>query len=415
MATMVTSTPVSIGAQIHFLDDGPSVTTNLITNGSFEIGNGLGDGQWSIYHSIPGWSSVTGPNGNVPFEIEKGNVGGLAAEDGTAKVELDSDLDASHGNLPVDANHSNDTGHTNATIAQSVAGTVAGQTYELTFWYSPRGDEGDANSGSMDVLWNGVVVKSIDSTGMAADSWQKFTVIVTGTGAGDTVAFSGTGQENSLGAFLDNVSLTAAAVVDEDGLKVSNGDAVTGNHDSQPGDLVVPNNDNAPAAGGDSNEATATGLLNINWGADNFDAPDQYSARYRLYAGCGVGRSLTFTNANVAVAGEAGTALTSHGDLVTFSVVPSSNGTELIGTATHGNVTRTVIEITLSDDGNWRLPRRPEGRAGPRAGQQREQYRPDVQLHRDRFRRRHCAGNVRRGGQRRCAGTDGERGHRKRQ
>ena len=103
-------------------------------------------------------------------------------------------------------------------------------------------------------------------------------MFVEATGPNNTIAFQATGQENTLGALIDNVSLIPMAVVDEDGLvKGVNGDAVTGNHDSQPGDAVVPNNDNAPATGGDINESTSTGLLAVNWGADNYDAPDQYS------------------------------------------------------------------------------------------------------------------------------------------
>ena len=54
----------------------------------------------------------------------------------------------------------------------------------------------------------------------------------------------------------------AIAVVDEDGLT---GPLSFGNHDSQMGDNVVPDTD------GDNNEATATGNLNIKWGADSFD------------------------------------------------------------------------------------------------------------------------------------------------
>ena len=113
-----------------------------------------------------------------------------------------------------------------------------------------------------------------------------------------------------------------------------------------------PNGDNAPATGGDNSEATAdhrAHLKHQHWGADNFDATDLYSAATG-FTQDGVGRSLTFTNNTVAVSGEKGTALTSHGDLVTFSVI--NNGTEIIGQASHnGGTPRTVIEITLSDDG----------------------------------------------------------------
>jgi T1SS-143 domain-containing protein len=347
------SVVLSGSLNVKIENDVPVITaqTNLIINGSFEQDDGgLTNGQWSIFHHIPGWDSVNQQGiGDVPFEIQVGNPGGLAAEDGNALVELDSDT--ASGNLPnTDPNHQNTTGHTNSIIQQVVAGTEAGQTYELTFYYSPRPGEGDANSGSLNVLWNGEIVKTIDSSGLQP-GWQQIEVFVEGTGPNNTLGFQATGQENSLGALIDNVSLVPMGVVDEDGLSVANGDKVTGNHDSQTGDINVPNNDHAPAAGGDNNEATSTGLLDIKWGADSYDGgTDTYTdaAGFKQDAS---GRSVTFTTNVVGVTGNAGNALTSHGDLVTFSLM--NNGTELVGQATDssGN-TRVVIDVTLSDDGS---------------------------------------------------------------
>ncbi|WP_454000581.1 DUF5801 repeats-in-toxin domain-containing protein [Afipia felis] len=134
------------------------------------------------------------------------------------------------------------------------------------------------------------------------------------------------------------------AVVDEDGLRTTAGDAVNGNHDSRPGDVTVPDDDR-PNGTGDGNEATATGRLNINWGADNYDGADTYSDTGG-FTQDGAGRSVTFTDNQVGITG--GT-LSSHGDDIVFSL--ENNGTRLVGTATHGGVERTVIEMTLSDDG----------------------------------------------------------------
>lgn len=357
----VTSTPVSIGGQIHFLDDGPAIIptpANLIVNGSFEQGHDdLGNGQWSIYHSIPGWTSYdpsTGqPHGTVPFEIQTGNVSGITAEDGNSVVELDSDAS---GNWNVhgadnynDAAQVNGQTPTNANIEQVVT-TQAGQTYELTFWYAVRPGAADNDSSGMKVLWNGASVQEIDSTGMTAGVWQQYTVFVVGTGH-DTLGFQGEGAQDTWGALLDNVSLVPMTVVDEDGLKVVAGDAVTGNHDSQPGDVNVPDSDHRDGTG-DHNEATATGYLNINWGADNYDTADSYSDASG-FTQDGVGRSVTFTNNHVGIVGAAdptGATLSSHGDAITFAL--SQDGTKLIGTAQHGtDDPRTVIEVTLSDDG----------------------------------------------------------------
>lgn len=319
---------------------GPTAeANNLVVNGSFESGHGLGNNQWSIYHSLGGWTSADigapGPSGNVPFEIQTGNAGGVFAQHGNALVELDSDL--SSGDLS-GGDHFNNSGHTNSTLQQVIAGSQAGEAYELTFYYSPRPNEGNANSGSLDVLWNGQVVKSIDSTGMTAGVWQQITVSVVGTGPGDVLAFKATGQENSLGAFIDNVSLVPVTFVDEDGLTGLS----TGNNDVRTGDNFVANGD------GDNNEATSTGYLNIKWGADNADSGvDTTAGPFGTLIQDqpnGVGdRSLTFTNTTVGVSGV--TTLTSKGETVVFSA--NSDGTILTGKA--GG--RTVIEISLSDEG----------------------------------------------------------------
>ncbi|GAB1716406.1 MAG: hypothetical protein NTAFB05_14480 [Nitrobacter sp.] len=345
------------GLNITIENDVPVVATqtNLIVNGSFEQGHDdLGAGQWSIYNSLDGtWTSADlgDGRGNVPFEVQINNTdgsgpGGVPAQDGNTLIELDSDLTG--GNL---SGHANNTGHTNSTIQQTVAGTEDGQTYMLTFWYAPRPSEGDPDSGSMEVLWNGDVVKTIDSTGMAPGAWQQITVFVEGTGPGDVLGFHAIGQENSLGALIDNVSLVAAVVVDEDGL-------VPDGHHDQPtpsaGDIAVPDADH------DHNEATATGLLGIKWGADNADTgvdsvDSTAGASGRLVQDHpdGVGdRSVTFDSAAPAAFSGTLTAghLTSHGEDIHFSF--NGDQTILYGKAGTGNDIRTVFEVSLSDDGS---------------------------------------------------------------
>ena len=125
-------------------------------------------------------------------------MGGIAAEDGVALIELDGDTTGNPAHQPPSGTP--DPLHTNATIQQVVHATETGQTYELTFWYAPRPAEGDDNSGSMEVLWNGNVVKTIDSSGMTPEVWQQITVFVEGTGPDNVLGFKGAGQENSLGA-----------------------------------------------------------------------------------------------------------------------------------------------------------------------------------------------------------------------
>ena len=199
---------------INVKDDIPEAPpTNLLVNGSFELGHpDTVDGQWSIYHSITGWTDGAD---NIPFEVQVGNISGVTPIFGDSIIELDSDTGPGDGSNPTDPQHINTTGHTNATIQQTVTDTIEGQTYEISFWYSPRPQVVDTNSSSMNVLWNGQVVDTIDSTSLAV-GWNKITVDVTASGTSSTVGFQGSGLEDTWGALIDNVSLTAVGVVHED-------------------------------------------------------------------------------------------------------------------------------------------------------------------------------------------------------
>ncbi|WFU07161.1 DUF5801 repeats-in-toxin domain-containing protein (plasmid) [Rhizobium sp. CB3171] len=88
---------------------------------------------------------------------------------------------------------------------------------------------------------------------------------------------------------------------------------------------------------------SATGSLNISWGADSANTDKG-----------GLGdRSVAFTNANFAVTGEAGTALTSHGLVVSTTIVNGTligyTGSDVPTATTNANV---VFYATVSDTDN---------------------------------------------------------------
>ena len=251
----VSSPGTDISSHIRFQDDGPSVLgvndgtgPNLVNNGSFEQGHiDLAGTDWSIYSSLPN------PPGNpwtygadhIPFEVQIGEPGGLAAQDGIALVELDGDT-TGNGHA---GQATPDPVHTDATIQQVIAGTVAGQEYELTFYYSPRPGDSANNDSGLRVLWNGVEIDNIDSTNLPS-GWQQITLHVIGTGPGDTLAFQGTGQEDEFGAFIDNVSLRAVTILDDEDTNLNPAIEVQGG----PGD--------------DGHGVVATGQILFNAGAD---------------------------------------------------------------------------------------------------------------------------------------------------
>ena len=263
-------------------------------------------------------------------------MGGLSPNSGNTVIELDADTEGNPDNGSVgDINATSDT---NAIVQQTVA-TEDGANYVLTFWYAPRPNDGNDDSSSMNVLVDGVVVKSIVSDA-TDEGWTKITVSFTGTGASTTIGFQGAGQPNEFGAFMDTVSLNKINVlVDEDGLATSYS---TGNGDD------VPNGAPGDAVG---NETSATGNIGINWGADSYDVNDAGGTQ----DGVGdatpglTGRSVTFTNDTVEVTGADGSILTSKGDVVSFVV--SGDGTVLQGVVGSGATARVVFEVKLSDDG----------------------------------------------------------------
>ena len=164
---------------------------NLIVNGSFEdTGNaGPADGQWAVYKSIPGWTTISGPGIEV-----RDNVSGTT-EFGEHFVELDS-----HGAVD-----------TNSTMEQIVQ-TSAGQKYELSFYYSPRVRQ-NSNTNGISVFWNNSLLADISATNTTnLNIWTLHQFIVFGTGGGNSLRFAATGLDDSLGGNIDNVSLSAVPV-----------------------------------------------------------------------------------------------------------------------------------------------------------------------------------------------------------
>lgn len=158
---------------------------NLVTNGSFEDVSAAAGvqsqaaGSWSTYASLPGW------NGN-PAGIEVRNGVAGTAGDGSSFVELDAG--------------------SNSGMWQSLV-TVPGQSYLLSFLYSPRPGVSDAaNTNDIAISWNGTLLDQIGGAGGAAHNWLEYSFLVTGTGT-DVLRFNAAGRSDSLGGSLDRVSV----------------------------------------------------------------------------------------------------------------------------------------------------------------------------------------------------------------
>lgn len=150
-----------------------------IINGSFEA-NAQASGTWNIYQNLVGWTG--GANG-----IELRNDVAGQAYDGVNYIELDT---------------------THNSAASQILNTILGQSYLLTFAYSPRMNV-PATSNGIEVFWNdvsqGVVTGAGNSVG---NNWSLISMNVIGGTPTSTLRFQAVGIDDSLGGSLDAVSIT---------------------------------------------------------------------------------------------------------------------------------------------------------------------------------------------------------------
>lgn len=248
---------VDVSSLVRFDDDGPVVTSvvkyqgtgdNLVQNGGFEQGHGLNGQQWNIYQQVPGvW---TWGDNKIPFELQHGGAAGFPPPgDAPNNVVVELDGDTVGSGLPPQGTP--DLDDTNATIQQVVAGTQAGQPYELTFYYAPR-NAGETSG--MQVTFGGNVVWTSAGSETPAGVWQKITIIVVAPTADAVLAFTGTGTQDEFGALLDNVSLKLASNVTLDDEDLTGG--IQG---------IVANGD-------DGQGLIASGKVNFDAGSDGLKA-----------------------------------------------------------------------------------------------------------------------------------------------
>ena len=169
--------------------------SNLLTDGSFESA-GLAAGSYADFtgSDLPGWLALPGDS----IEVRNGIVG--TAQQGVDFIELDS----TH----------------NSSILTSF-NTVAGQAYSLSFYYSGRAASADYNpafaggivpgsSDGLSVNVAGTTVNLVSPTNTTLDNlWTLYTASFVGTGKSMSLMFTATGDNDSYGASLDNVSVTA--------------------------------------------------------------------------------------------------------------------------------------------------------------------------------------------------------------
>jgi len=184
-------------------------STNLIQNGSFEVPEVTDSAKWQIFSSGTSglvWT-VEWNGGSTTYqgrtrpdpalvEYHEGVLG--PAQDGDQYAELDSDWFGPHDSLNGEP--------ALVKIYQNIT-TVPGEKYKLHYYFSPRPNTNNTEN-TMYVNINGVqVAQNGPVAGGGSIVWTEYTYEFTATNSSTKVEFVGGGTNDSLGIFLDNVSV----------------------------------------------------------------------------------------------------------------------------------------------------------------------------------------------------------------
>ena len=218
-------------------DDTPVVTSqqlSLLTESFEDFAPELSGNNWTVVGG--GGGTIIGNNGiewtvnGAGIEIQSGNVGGASASDGDVHAELD-------------AHDSNgDGGSTLTKLSTEVDLPTADAT--LSFDFQPRPSDVDGSDMTVSLGGQEVTI-NVDGSGVidfgtlpsgvsasqssSAGGWTTITLSFTGldTNSAQNLSFEGQGSANTLGAYIDNISLNAVAnlTVDESALADGSGEA----------------------------------------------------------------------------------------------------------------------------------------------------------------------------------------------
>ena len=181
---------------------------NAIINGDFETPIVTTPQKWDVYASGTtdlGWRvqwapSVPGSYGGqerpYPAKLElQAGYDGWNAQSGDQYAELDGDWDGPDGSLGGEP--------ASVEIYQDLT-TTAGETYNISFHFSPRPGT-DISNNTLEFSWNGSIVDTISQAGGSDVDWTEYTYSLIATFSVTRIQFADRGTSDSLGTFLDNV------------------------------------------------------------------------------------------------------------------------------------------------------------------------------------------------------------------
>lgn len=188
IAGSAAAAPVMNGS---FEDTSSSDPTDGLVNSNKlpDLAGGTGTGSWDVFTSIPNWTTTSGAGIEVQTNATLGSID--ARPGGEHYVELDSHPSA----------------NSNSTMEQEIA--LAAGKYRLDFWYSPR----DTDVGSNGIAYSVANLDSfVDVQSTSVGIWTLITGYFTTNGPSVTLSFKATGTQNTLGGFIDDISVVAVPI-----------------------------------------------------------------------------------------------------------------------------------------------------------------------------------------------------------
>jgi len=194
------------------LSTGAAQAAELIVNGGFEVGT---PGQIDNVGTVLGWNTT---GYNFLFNGTGADTAGVEGQYGNLQLWGAGNGSANGlGASPVGGNFvASDGAYMQAPITQTVQGLVAGQKYNLTFYWAGAQQHGydGVNTEQWEVkLGNEMHATEVKTnTNHGFTGWQKETFTFTATGASELLSFLAVGTPAGVPPFslLDGVSMTAA-------------------------------------------------------------------------------------------------------------------------------------------------------------------------------------------------------------
>ena len=188
------------GAALSLSAVSTSASASVIFSDSFESPQ---VNSWQVFQSGVGdngdWTAVAGAG----IEIQNDSIVGFDAFDGEQFVELDSDR--SRGGVA---------GPTNSSMATNVA-FKTGQEYEVSFAYRPRTRTANDNVIELfavdfdgNSINSGTLLTSVSETTLTLSDWTVITATFVATSTMNGLQFAASGISNSLGGYIDAVTVS---------------------------------------------------------------------------------------------------------------------------------------------------------------------------------------------------------------